>query len=127
MSRLASLVDALSAKANLGSAEISRKDSTYTSVVVHASMEVQDDQLETFREVLTRYAGALNAVDGNLHVRVLYEDESIDIYEIWSNQEQLDSFRLSSEYKSFLHACVECLEKPMAYNTMDVPGEWFSV
>lgn len=125
VSRLAKLVDGLSMKANLGTAEISRRGDSETSVVVHAAMEVQDDQLENFREALTRYAGALNACSDCKHVRVLYEDESVDLYEIWVSHAALQGFRRAPEYKAFLHASVESLEKPMAYNTMNVPGEWF--
>jgi len=127
VSRLAALVDGLSTKANLGTAEISRRGDTESSVLVHSAMDVQDDQLESFREALTRYAGALNACESCKHVRVLYEDESVDCYEIWTSQEALEVFRRSSEYKAFLHASVESLERPMAYKTMDVPGEWFAL
>jgi len=125
VSRLAKLVDGLSTRANLGTAEISHRKDSQNAILVHSAMEVHDEQLESFRGALTRYAGALNACEECKHVRVLYEDEAVDCYEIWSSAEALEGFRRAAECKAFLHASVESLEKPMAYKTMEVPGEWF--
>ena len=100
VSRLAKLVDGLSTRANLGTAEISHRKDSENAVLVHSAMEVQDDQLESFRGALTRYAGALNACEECKHVRVLYEDEAVDCYEIWSSTEALEGFRRAAECKA---------------------------
>ena len=129
VSRLSQLIDKLECKVTMEIVEEEEvpEGKQDTVLLVSHNIECIEDGNSKFQDPLKSYVEGVRKQPGCYHVSVrrFSGTNRFMIYEVWHNEDSLQSHYASIVNKTFRESCSELLEKPLEVKRFEIPESWW--